>query len=49
LAVFHDADETLTPSFLRADRGVRRGEGAGPADAGDATGPNGAACARARK
>jgi hypothetical protein len=44
----HD-NETLALSLMHANDRVRDGERASPARAGDATGPNGTASARARK
>ncbi len=44
----HD-NETLALSLMHADGGVRDGERASPACAGDAAGPNGTVGARARK
>src|SRR6267378_101394 len=42
---YRDADQTLTLSLLRNDRGVRRGERPGSAYAGHATRPDRTACA----
>ena len=43
------AEQTLTPSLERADRRVRGGQRAGPADADDAAGPDRSAGAGARQ